>query len=175
VVPLSYGQAGASTQQQSRRVQAATILLGYSPGHLVSWADLNQGSNDLSVWPEQGIYPTRPVQSMGAPGGSGCLAGTGNVCSTGGHNDLQVAPGVYRREFAACYDQGTAIGPCASIVNTTSAPVTVASSWLTNSYAHQVTFNGTDVQAGGTINTTSTAFTPGTTTVGIHDATLLSQ
>ena len=175
VVPLSYGQAGAASQQQSRRVQEATILLGYSPGHLVDWADLNQGSNNLSVWPEEGIYPTQPVQSMGAPGGSGCLAGTGNVCSTGGHNDLQVAPGVYRREFAACYDQGTAIGPCASIVNTTASPVAVASSWLTNSYAHQVTFNGTDVQAGGTISTTSAAFTPGSTTVGIHDAILLSR
>jgi hypothetical protein len=175
VVPLSYGHAGASTQQQSRRVQAATILLGYSPGHLVSWADLNQGSNDLSVWPEQGIYPTQPVQSMGAPGGSGCLAGTGNVCSSGGHNDLQVAPGVYRREFAACYDQGTAIGPCASIVNTTASPVTVASSWLTNSYAHQVTFNGGDVQAGGTINTSGAAFTPGSTTAGAQDGLLLTR
>jgi hypothetical protein len=175
VVPLSYGQAGAPSQDQSRRVQEATILLGYSPGHLVDWADLNQGSDNLSVWPEEGIYPTQPVQSMGAPGGSNCLAGTGDVCSTGGHNDLQVAPGVYRREFAACYDQGTAIGPCASIVNTTASPVTVASSWLTNNYGHQITFNGADVQAGGTINTTHAAFTPGSTTVGAQDGLLLSR
>ena len=96
VVPLSYGQAGASNQAQSRRVQEATMLLGYSPGHLVDWADLEQGSDDLAVWPEEGVYPTQPVQSMSAPGGSGCLGGTGAVCSTGGHNDLQVAPGVYR-------------------------------------------------------------------------------
>jgi hypothetical protein len=175
VVPLSYGQAGAASQQQSRRVQEATILLGYSPGHLVDWANLNGGSDDLSVWPEEGIYPTQPVQSMGTPGGSGCLAGTGNVCSTGGHNDLQVAPGVYRREFAACYDRGTAIGPCATIVNTTASPVTVASSWLTNSYAHQVTFNGGDVQSGGTINPNGATFTPNTTTTGPQDGLLLTQ
>jgi hypothetical protein len=175
VVPLSYGQAGASSQQQSRRVQEATILLGYSPGHLVDWADLEQGSSDLAVWPEEGIYPTDPVQSMSAPGGSGCLAGTGEVCSTGGHNDVQVAPGVYRREFGACYDQGNRFGPCAAIVNTTGSPVTVKSSWLTHSYAHQITFDGGDVQSGGTINAAGTAFTPGSTTVGAHDATLLAS
>ncbi len=67
VVPLSYGAAGASYQQQSRRVQEATILLGYSSGHLVDWADLEQGSGDLAVWPEEGLYPTSPVESMDRP------------------------------------------------------------------------------------------------------------
>jgi hypothetical protein len=175
VVPLSYGQAGASDQAQSRRVQEATMLLGYSPGHLVDWADLEQGSNDLAVWPEEGIYPTQPVQSMSTPGGSGCLAGTGAVCSTGGHNDLQVAPGVYRREFAACYDQRTAIGPCATVMNTTSDPVTVASSWLTGTYAHQVTFDGGDVQSGGSIDVNGANFTPNTTTIAAQDAVLLTH
>jgi hypothetical protein len=175
VVPLSYGQAGASYQAQSRRVQEATILLGYRPGRLVDWADLEQGSNDLSVWPEEGIYPTQPVQSMAQPGGSGCLAGSGNVCSTGGHNDLQVAPGVYRREFAACYDHGTAIGKCAAIINTTSDPVTINSSWLTQTYGHQISFTGGDVQSGGSLNTTATTFTPNTTTVAPKDAALLSR
>jgi hypothetical protein len=174
VVPLSYGQAGASYQQQSRRVQEATILLGYSPGHLVDWADLEQGSGDLAVWPEEGIYPTDPVQSMSAPGGSGCLAGTGEVCSTGGHNGLQVAPGVYRREFGTCDNQGVPFGACATIVNTTGSPVTVQSSWLTHSYSHQVTFSGGDVQSGGTISLTGASFTPGSTTVATHDAILVT-
>jgi hypothetical protein len=174
VVPLSYGQAGAAYQPQSRRVQEATILLGYSPGHLVDWAELEQGSGDLQVWPEEGLYPTDPVQSMAVPGGSGCLTGGGQVCSTGGHNDLQVAPGVYRREFGACYDRGTSIGPCAAIVNTTTSPVTVKTAWLTNSYTHQITFTGGDVQTGGTINLTGTPFTPGTTRVRPRDAVLLA-
>jgi hypothetical protein len=175
VVPLSYDQAGSSTQQQSRRVQEATILLGNSPGHLVDWADLEQGSSDLAVWPEEGIDPTNPVQSMSTPGGNGCLAGTGTVCSTGGHNDLQVAPGVYRREFGACYNKGVRFGTCAAIVNTTSSPVTVKSAWLTHSYGHQIAFNGGDVQSGGTINPAGTSFTPGSTPVGAHDATLLAS
>jgi hypothetical protein len=175
VVPLSYGQAGASYQAQSRRVQEATILLGYSPGHLVDWADLEQGSHALAVWPEEGIYPTQPVQSMSVPGGAGCLAGTGVVCSTGGHTDLLVAPGVYRREFGACYDQGTAIGACATIVNTTASPVLVPSASLTGTYGHQVTLTGGDVQSGGTINTTGVPFTPGASTIAPHDATILTS
>jgi hypothetical protein len=174
VVPLSYDQAGSSTQQQSRRVQEATILLGYSPGHLVDWADLEQGSSDLAVWPEEGIDPTNPVQSMSAPAGSGCLAGTGNVCSTGGHNDVEVAPGIYRREFRACYNQGVLFGACATLVNTTGSPVTISSAWLTQSYSHQIAFNGGDVQSGGTINLTGTVFTPNSTTVGADDASLLA-
>ena len=162
VVPLSYGAAGASYQAQ-RRVQEATILLGYRPGQLVDWADLEQGSGDLAVWPEEGIYPTDPVQSMGTPGGSGCLAGTGVVCSSGGHNDLEVAPGVYRREFGTCYDQGVAFGGCAAIVNTTGSPVTVDPSWLTGAYAHQITFDGGDVQSGGTIDPPARRSAPAST------------
>jgi hypothetical protein len=175
VVPLSYASAGASYQQQSRLVQEATMLLGYSPGHLVDWADLEQGSSDVAVWPEEGIYPTDPAESMSEPSGAGCLAGTGVVCPTGGHNDLQVAPGVYRREFAVCYDQSVAFGACAAIINTTADPITVQSSWLKFSYAHQVALQGGDAQSGGQINLSSTPFTPGTTTIPAHTATLLAR
>jgi hypothetical protein len=175
VVPLSYGDGGASYEGRSRRIQEATILLGYSPGHLVDWADLEQNSNNLAVWPEEGIYPTRPLESMGAPGGSGCLAGNGQVCSTGGHNDVQVAPGVYRREFATCYDKGVAFGGCAAIVNTTGSPVTISGSWLRRSYGHVISFDGGDVQSGGTVDLTGGSFNAGTTTVGPHDATLLDS
>jgi hypothetical protein len=174
VVPLSYGSAGASYQQQSRRVQEATMLVGYSPGHLADWADLEQGSNNLAVWPEEGIYPTAPLQSMGAPGGNGCLGGTGDVCSTGGHNDVQVVPGVYRREFGACYNHGVLFGACATIINTTASSVTIRSSWLTRSYGHQITFSGGDVQSGGAINLAGATVTPDSSTVGAHDAVLLA-
>jgi hypothetical protein len=172
LVLLSYDQSGSL---EARRIQAATVLLGYSPGHIVSWSDLDQSNQDLQVWPEEGIYPTDPVQTMATPSGSGCLSGNGNVCSTGGHNDVQVAPGVYRREYHDCYDQGTSFGDCAVIVNDTGNPVTIQSSWLTLDYSHQITMQGGDVQSGGTINTTGASFTPGSTTVPADDATLLSS
>jgi len=172
IVLLSYDPSGSL---QARRVQAATVLLGYSPGHTVSWSDLEENSGDLAVWPEEGIVPTDPVQSMSAPGGAHCLDGTGTVCATGGHNDLQVAPGVYRREFGSCYSQGSPFGACAVLVNTTGAPVTVQSSWLTQSYQHQVTMDGGDVQSGGTVNVQGASFTAGSTTVGAQDAILIAS
>jgi hypothetical protein len=171
MVLLSYDPAGSL---QSRRVQAASVLLGYSQGHTVGWSDLEQNSSNLAVWPEAGIVPTDAVQSMGTPGGTGCLAGNGDVCSTGGHNDVQVATGVYRREFKTCYQNGTVFGACAAIVNTTGSAVTIQKSWLTQTYSHRVTMNGGDVQSGGTVSLAGADFTPGSTTIAAKDAALLS-
>jgi hypothetical protein len=185
IVLLSYDNSdsspgGSGNQLMSRRVQAATVLLGYSPGHVVSWSDLEQNNDNLAIWPEEGIYPMNPVQSMDSPSGSGCLTGNsgdngyGNVCASGGHNDIQVATGVYRREFKDCYNQGKAFGPCAVIVNDTSSAVTLQSSWLTQSYAHQITFVGGDIQSGGTIDLTGASFTPNSTTIAAYDASFLA-
>jgi hypothetical protein len=172
VVLLSYDTAGSL---QSRRVQAATALLGYSPGHTVSWSDLDTNSTDLAIWPEEGILPTDPLQSMTEPGGAGCLTGTGIVCSTGGHSTLEVTPGVYRRAFGTCYDQGIAFGSCAAIVNTNSDPVTIRTSWLPRRYRHEITMNGGDVQSGGTINLAGATMIAGRTTIPADDAVLLSR
>jgi hypothetical protein len=171
IVLLSHDHDGPAL---ARRLQEATVLLGYKPGHVVDWADLEQNNLDLAVWPEEGIYPRQPIESMGAPGGSGCLAGTGVVCSTGGHNDLEVATGVFRREFGVCYDQGMPFGRCAAIVNDTSRPVSVSPSWLSQPYSHQITMTGGDVQSGGTIDTAGARFSPGSTTIPAHDALLLA-
>jgi len=171
IVLLSYDTSGST---QSRRVQAATTLLGYAAGHTVSWSDLETNSGNLAVWPEEGIVPTDAVQTMSEPGGAGCFAATGVSCSTGGHNNLQVAPGVYRREFGACYNRGTLFGDCATIVNTTGSPVTVKSSWLTQTYSSEITMNGGDVQSGGTVNLKGAPFNAGTTSVPADDAALLS-
>jgi hypothetical protein len=175
VVLLSRGNTGAGYESQSRRMQEATMLLGYRPAHLVDWADLDHGSGDLAVWPEEGIYPGSPIQSRGAPRGRGCLAGTGVLCSRGGHNDVQVAPGVYRREFRSCYRRKARFGACAAIVNTTSTPVVVKRSWLRASYRHEITFVGGDVQAGGTIDLNGALFSGGSSVVAPDDALLLAS
>jgi len=172
IVLLSYDEGG---RLAARRVQEATVLLGYSPGHIVDWADLEQDNLDLAVWPEEGVYPTRPIESMAPPQGSGCLTGTGAVCSGGGHNDLEVAPGIYRREFRACYDRGTPFGGCAVIVNDTSRSIAVPPSWLHQVYLHQITLNGGDVQSGGTFDPTGAIFIPGATSIAPHDALLLAH
>jgi hypothetical protein len=172
VVLLSYDPSGSP---QARRVQAASVLLGYSPGHTVSWSDLETNSSNLAVWPEEGIVPTNPIQTMTTPSGTDCLTGHGVICSTGGHTTIQVAPHIYRREFAACYNRSAPIGRCAAIVNTTNSPATVRSTWLTQAYAHQITMTDGDVQSGGTINLTGSTYTPNSTTVPPNDAVLLSR
>ena len=173
-IPMSRAEAGAAYQPRARRIQEATMLLGFSPGHLVDWAALEEGSADLAVWPEEGIYPTGPVESMRRPGGSGCLAGTGVVCSHGGHTSLQVAPGVYRREFRACYDRGVRFGACAAIVNTTARAVTVRARWLRLRYRHQIGFIGGDVQSGGKLTPAGARVGAGSAVIPADDAILLA-
>ncbi|MGA2013765.1 MAG: hypothetical protein ABSH51_24985 [Solirubrobacteraceae bacterium] len=175
IVPMSRAVAGASYATQTRQVQEGTMLLGFSPGHIVDWADFEQGSSNLAVWPEESIYPTGPVESMAKPGGRGCLAGTGTVCTRGGHTSVQVAPGVYRREFRACYLKRIAFGPCATIVNTTGGWVTVRSSWLKRRYRSQITLVGGDVQSGGSVDLGGASFRAGSTAVAPQDAILLSH
>ncbi len=166
---------GTSASNQARLVQAATELLGYDGDHLISWSNLDSSSSaELQVWPEEGIVPTAPLESMSRPGGTGCLAGQGIICSTGGHHDLQVAPGVYRREFRDCYDQSRPFGQCAAIVNTTARPVRVRSGWLHQSYGNLITLNGGEVQAGGTVRLHGASFVPGKTAVPGDGAILLS-
>jgi hypothetical protein len=174
VVPMSRAPSNAPYLTQTRRVQEATMLLGFAPGRIVDWADLEQGNDRLSIWPEEGIYPTRPVESMAAPRGRGCLAGTGVVCSHGGHRSLEVAPGVYRREFRSCYRNRIGFGRCATVMNTTNNYITVRSSWLRLHYGHQWTFIGNDVKSGGSVDTAGAPFRAGSTTVAPHDAVLLA-
>jgi hypothetical protein len=176
VVLLSYDRTGSPT---ARLIQQATVMLGADGGHVVDWADLETGDSgaaDLAVWPEEGIVPTDPIKSMSAPSGRGCLAGVGVVCPAGGHHDLQApgAPGVYVREFDACYDRGALFGPCAAIVNDTATGRTVAEAWLTQDYDWQIGLRGGDVQSGGTVEPHGAPFRAGATVIAPWSAMLLA-
>jgi hypothetical protein len=174
VVLMPHGSNGAPYQQTDRVVQEATVLLGFVPGRVVDWDNLEEGSTDLEIFPEEGIVPAAPLQSMHAPGGRGCLDGTGVICRRGGHHNLQVAPGVYRREFGGCYYRGAPFGACAAFVNTTGAWVGVRSSWIHRDYHHMITLNGGDVQSGGTISIAGATFVAGATQIPPDGALLLS-
>jgi hypothetical protein len=127
IVLLSYGR-GTAANVSDRYVHTATIWLGYSPGHEVSWEDL-EGGTRLNVWPEETIYPATPVQSM-----------------TTGNTNLLVQPNVWRREFRTCYMRGALWGHCAALVNTNSVAVGLRSTWLTQTYTNQIRVVGGDVQ-----------------------------
>jgi hypothetical protein len=177
IVLLSEDPSGS---QAARLLQQATVMLGYHDSQVVDWANLETTSPDLAVWPEEGIVPTDPVQSMGPPGNaahqSGCLAGDGAVCTRGGHLDLQVTamPGVYVREFRDCYQRGTRFGACAAIVNDTATRYPVQAGWLTGTYQWQMVLAGGDLQSGGTISVEGQPFTAGSTTIGPQSAMLLT-
>jgi hypothetical protein len=151
-----YSAAGSSSQVTQRLVTIAVAWLGFSPGHTVVWENLEDNNSNLAVWPEEQLYPMQPLESMAT-----------------GASDIAVGSGVYRREFAACFDNGVSIGQCAAIVNATSTAVTVQPSWLKQSYGHVIQLAGGDTLSGGSLSLASNAFTINSTSVQAGQGILL--
>jgi hypothetical protein len=168
-----------------RRQIIAFTWLCYVPGRVVTWEAPEDGAY-VDVYPEEGLYPTQPLQSMLIPSGCpdatisaagpGNTVSTGKPCSTDGHNDLAIAgtTNVFVREFAQCFNQSVPIGPCAVIWNLSGTTVTVGAAWLTQTYGHTVTMNGGTIDEGGTI-TLTTPITAAGTSIAPYDALLLVQ
>jgi hypothetical protein len=155
---LAYGHQtpGSAANIQERTTYIGMVWLGFSPGHTIAWENLELNTDGLAAWPEEEIYPTQPVESMSSS-----------------HLDIQVATNVWRREFAQCFDAGTYVGPCASIVNGTASAAIVSSTWLKQSYSHQFTIVGGDAASGGSLS--EAAFQAGSSTVPAYGAVLLRQ
>jgi hypothetical protein len=156
---ISHGNspAGSATQILQRLVTTGIVWLGYSEGHTIVQPDLETNTKNLAIWPEDLIYPSFPLESM--------LTNS---------SDLLVAPGVYRREFSSCYQQGVLFGACATIVNANASAVAIQSSWLHQTYHHTVTLGGGDVLSGGVANISGASFIPGLTWVQAGGAILLA-
>ena len=157
---ISKGDAapGSAAQVLQRWVTTGIAWLAYSQGHTIVQPNLEENTNNLPIWPEDLIYPSGPVQTMRS-----------------GAADLQVASGVWRREFTTCYQMGRYFGRCAAVVNSNGVTVTVRSSWLAQTYRHVLTLSGGDVLSGGTASVGSATFTPNITTVQAGGAILLAQ
>jgi hypothetical protein len=158
LVELNTGDAspGSSAQISERLVTTAVAWLGYSNGHTVVFPNLEYNTANLAVWPEEGIYPTQPIQSMSTSA-----------------QDIEVAGDVWRREFRACYYRSVAIGPCAAILNGNSGAVTAESSWLEQAYGHQVELVGGDALSGGSLELSSVTFSGNSTVIPSGEAVLL--
>lgn len=157
---ISDGNApsGSATQMLQRLVTTGVAWLAYREGHVIVQPNLEDTTSNLAVWPEDLIYPSQPFQTM----------------STGA-SDLQVASGVWRREFGVCYQKGVPFGRCAAVVNSTANTVTVQASWLTKTYGHVISLSGGDELSGGAASVASVTFTAGITTIGPGGALLLAQ
>jgi hypothetical protein len=138
-VELSTGSApaGSDAQIAQRLVTTAVAWLGFKDGHTVVWPDLETNTHNLAVWPEDEIYPARAFQSMQK-----------------GPGDLEVAPSVWRREFASCYRNTAEIGPCASVLNGSASPVRVSPSWFRSRFSHALGLRGGDTLSGGSLDFT---------------------
>ncbi len=147
---------GSADQIAQRLVTIAVAWLGYSEGHTIVDANLEDNTDNLAAWPEDMLYPTQPLQSM-----------------TSSANDIAVAPNVWRREFSTCYNDGTAIGPCAAILNGNAGTIAIAAGWLSQQYGHVVSLNGGDIVTGGAVLLNASSFAPNVTTIGAGQAALL--
>lgn len=137
VVILDTGDspAGSADQIAQRLVTTAIVWLGFRPNLTVVWPDLEYNTMNLAVWPEDGVYPTRPLESMRSSAA-----------------DIAVAPGIWRREFASCYLDGRAVGGCAAVLNANANGVVVRRAWLRRRYAHTLVLDGGDALHGGSLS-----------------------
>ena len=150
--------AGSATQVLQRLVTIGVAWLAYSEGHTIVHANLESNTNGLAVWPEDLIYPSHPLQTMRL-----------------GASDIQVASGVWRREFTTCYQKGVFFGRCAAIVNASGSSVVVKGSWFSQTYKHVVSLSGGDVLSGGVANVAAIGFVANGTKVQAGGALLLAQ
>ncbi len=146
-VELSTGKSpdGSPDQVAQRLVTTAIAWLGYADGHTIVWPNLEFSTQNLAVWPEDDIVPTQPLETMSSSAA-----------------DIAVAPNVWRRDFAACYQSGVPIGPCAAVLNGTSDSIHLSAQWFHQPYGHVITFNGGDAPSGGTISLRGAPLTTGT-------------
>lgn len=157
-VELNHGESaiGSAAQIAQRAITTAMAWLGYSEGHTIVYPDLEANTDRLAIYPENSIYPTTPIETM----------------STGAAN-IEVASGVYRREFRTCYNNRVAIGACAAIVNGTSRNVVVSSAWLHQAYGHVVELIGGDIPGGGRVSLTSVGFAANRTYIAPYQGLMI--
>jgi hypothetical protein len=119
----------ASYETALRMYVYASLLLGYSPGHVMLQEVLKTNSG-FEVLPEVGLVPTSPVTTSSTVGG------------------YLRSGGAYMREYGACYYRGVNKGRCAVVVNPNGSGVSVP----TTAYSHSMVLSGSDVLSGGSVS-----------------------
>ncbi|HEY9085686.1 MAG TPA: hypothetical protein VIN40_07095 [Candidatus Tyrphobacter sp.] len=126
-----------SSEESRLYFQIASHWIVYDPMYSVeALTEVNPaarvaGAQD-TTFPEESIVPTRPR------------------IATSPSNDVaefQVAPGIFVREYADCYEDGSPIGYCAAVVNTTGSPRALTG--LTQTYTRVMVRNMAATWAAG--------------------------
>lgn len=117
--------------------QIASHWIVFDPTYSIEFlAEINHATSHVgsadTTYPEEAIVPTQPL------------------IATPSSNDVtvfQVSPGVFVREYAACYQAGVPIGHCAAMINTNASSRSIAG--LTQSYSRVVVRNTSATWAAG--------------------------
>jgi hypothetical protein len=126
-----------SSDESSLMFQIASHWIVYDPRYSIEdLAEVNPvghaaGLRD-TTFPEETIVPTRP--RVPTPGDN-------NVTR------FETAPGLFVREYAACYEDGVAIGYCAAVVNATGSAQRIVG--LTQRYTRVLVHNAFATWAAG--------------------------
>jgi hypothetical protein len=119
------------TSPAHRMYAYAAWLLTYDPTYSAYQMSVTQ-SDGYALYPETQLVPLQPRKTAATIG------------------DLKTG-GVYVREFAACGIAGTAIGPCAAVVNS-SPSATAAIPALSTGYARSIVLDAASLYTGGKAN-----------------------
>lgn len=149
-----------STDESALFFEIASHWIVYDPVYSIeALAEVNPaarsaGTND-TTFPEESIVPTSPL--VATPANDDVTA-------------FEASPGLFVREYAACYQDGTPIGACAAIVNTGNTAVPIAG--LSGHYSRVLVHNTSATWAAG-----GTALWQGTVPaqVAAHAGVILAQ
>jgi hypothetical protein len=125
------------TDESRLMFQLASHWIVYDPVYSILFlaevdpAARTVGVNDMT-FPEEAVVPTEP--SIATPTSNDVTA-------------FETTPGLFVREYAACYEDGVSIGHCAAIVNTGADPLPIAG--LTRRYSHALVHNADATWAAG--------------------------
>jgi hypothetical protein len=127
----------ASYSIQLRLYIYASFLIGYGPSSSVLWEYFYTPSG-LHVFPETELVPLDPL-----------ISSASSVSSF-------ARGGVYVREYANCYLNGSGVGHCAAVVNSSSSSSYYLPS-LSQSYSHTLSISGYGILDGGSVSASGPA------------------
>jgi hypothetical protein len=122
------------------------IIAGDAPAYVGSEEEAGSGygaNSGILISPLYYIIPTQPLAGSIQFNPISINYNFNSPPSGYGVGKLKTSTGAYAREFAQCYVKGSASGPCAVVVNPTSATVNFPT--LSRTYTHTATYTGRGV------------------------------
>jgi len=156
----AYGSSGCTFDPTGDRLyNLGGVWLVYDPRYTLVWNQIDSNNGDPNMVDTDGnfdglvqeynIVPTQPYQTATSNDITTLQITDGHTAGSG-----SPAGGVFRREFAQCYQNGSSIGRCAVVLNPESNNYTsggvVSMPTLSYTYSSALVLNDAPADAGGT-------------------------